>query len=128
MVSLNKSFLWGIIFASITWITSLYLYWQLTNSNTATASSHYSSQLVKNDQFFSKSSGKNDVLNLIVSNEIDKSLFGSKDVVEKKRKKYKSYYNSEKLIKSLQPVSPKSSVDIDKGILCHVSVFEVLYK
>lgn len=33
MVSINKSFLYGIFFASITWTVSLYLYWQLNKSN-----------------------------------------------------------------------------------------------
>lgn len=32
MVNLNKSFLYGICFASLTWIISLYLYFQITNS------------------------------------------------------------------------------------------------
>ncbi|KAB0798532.1 hypothetical protein PPYR_09525 [Photinus pyralis] len=32
MVSLNKSFFYGIGFASITWAVSLYLYWQLTQT------------------------------------------------------------------------------------------------
>lgn len=31
MGSINKSFLYGIGFASITWAVSLYLYWQLTS-------------------------------------------------------------------------------------------------
>ncbi|XP_018320488.1 polypeptide N-acetylgalactosaminyltransferase 35A isoform X2 [Agrilus planipennis] len=33
MVSLNKSFFYGICFASVTWLISLYLYWQLNKSS-----------------------------------------------------------------------------------------------
>nr|XP_023017071.1 polypeptide N-acetylgalactosaminyltransferase 35A-like [Leptinotarsa decemlineata] len=33
MVSLNKSFLYGICFASLTWMISLYLYFQISNSD-----------------------------------------------------------------------------------------------
>lgn len=36
MVNLNKSFLYGICFASLTWIVSLYLYFQITNTENST--------------------------------------------------------------------------------------------
>lgn len=32
MVTMNKSFIYGIFFASFTWIISLYLYFQITNT------------------------------------------------------------------------------------------------
>lgn len=41
MVNLNKSFLYGICFASITWIVSLYLYFEITNENSAKKPAEY---------------------------------------------------------------------------------------
>lgn len=36
MVNLNRSFLYGICFASLTWIISLYLYFQISSSENST--------------------------------------------------------------------------------------------
>lgn len=42
MVNLNKSFLYGICFASVTWIVSLYLYFEITsNENSAKKPAEY---------------------------------------------------------------------------------------
>lgn len=58
MISLNKSFLYGTFFASITWIISLYLYAQLTKTDTninlpsgiiLRANNHVNSEQLVND-------------------------------------------------------------------------------
>ncbi|KAK5646020.1 hypothetical protein RI129_004484 [Pyrocoelia pectoralis] len=81
MVSLNKSFLYGIGFASITWTISLYLYWQLNKTNSLGFSPTYSSI-----QDVSKS-------NLVFDAPPDKTVSRSGN-----------YVNSPQLIKQLQSI------------------------
>lgn len=114
MNTINKSFLWGIVFASITWLISIYLYMQLSKTTGGSLSQPRRMEPVmiqhENNYF-------NNDLNNIISNEISgtyrKKFFdGAKDSDMRNLKKY---YNSAKLIKSLQPVLPSSKSIIDKG-------------
>lgn len=102
MVSLNKSFLYGICFASLTWIVSLYLYFQLTSQeaytkNTIQPWAERSHPLMNG---IMEESAKN--------YHIDKSH----------EKRYKKYNNKE-LIRKLQPVFSKPSEDLDEGLLLY---------
>lgn len=123
MNTINKSFLWGIVFASVTWIISVYLYMQLAASTgpSFAISTQFSSPTGKIEQVIIKKNKINNDLNLIISNNIgnaiDKQIHaGVKDAQEKNKKvETKSYVNSDKLIKSLQPVLPTSPAKINKG-------------
>lgn len=115
MNTINKSFLWGIVFASITWLISIYLYMQLSKTTGGSLSQPRRMEPVmiqhENNYF-------NNDLNNIISNEISgtyrKKFFdGAKDSDMRNLKKY---YNSAKLIKSLQPVLPSSKSIIDKDL------------
>lgn len=97
MVSLNRSFLYGICFASLTWVISLYLYFQLTKNDIMSnkiptqQSWSFKSKLIEPLQKYSK--------NLKTSN---------------------NYINSRHLIKQLQPVSatPKATDHFEEGEKC----------
>lgn len=108
-----RSFLFGILFASVTWSISLYLYWRLTQTadrHTATRQPSYPS-IVRKAQIL-----QNDIL---IPYEMD----------EKKIKRSKSKYfadskfkNSDSLKNHLKPQHIKPLVDIDKGIALCLSV------
>ncbi|RZC32985.1 polypeptide N-acetylgalactosaminyltransferase 35A [Asbolus verrucosus] len=95
MVSINKSFIYGICFASVTWLISLCLYIKITRDepNTTLGPSKLSS---KNLHLFNK----------IADN--DQKHYSKGDYT---KKKYSNYVNSEQLIKSLKPVLKKPTLD-----------------
>lgn len=108
MVSLNKSFLWGTVFASLTWMTSLYLYWQLNSTNVNVPSSTFKSPA---EQIYQSKFAYN---NKELDNSIDdlsekKKFYAWKNKLSYKEKFFKKYQNSERLIKSLQPVGFKDN-------------------
>lgn len=107
MVSLNKSFLWGIIFASFTWTTSLYLYWQLSSSNISTATSTFMTP--SRNTFYGTKSAQHRIMHNEIDEPNDKKKFGWKNRLGYKETFFKKYHNSDKLIKSLQPVAPKDN-------------------
>lgn len=116
MVSLNKSFIWGIIFASITWIISLYLYWQLSLSN---ANMVTSTQFISPSEFMNhapKAVNHNIMGNEIPENNVRKKWNDWKDKMNNKKAFFKKYHNSDNLIKSLQPVYPKDETLEDPGL------------
>lgn len=86
MVSINKSFLYGIFFASMTWTISLYLYWQL-NKNEHSVSATTSPLVLSRDKQQIK---ENRIIN--------KHKWWSLD-------KHSNYVNSERNIAKLQPVN-----------------------
>lgn len=125
MVSLNKSFLWGIIFASFTWTTSLYLYWQLSSSNTNIVTTTFISPA---ENYQAKNAHHK-----VSSNDIDdisgrQKLKGWKDRSGYKRAFFKKYYNSEKLVKSLQPVLPEGNTLEDPSKLLLLIIFNTCVK
>lgn len=102
MVSLNKSFLYGIGFASITWTISLYLYWQLNKTNNVSLSSTHNP--VNNlPQFYKQKLPEENFREQEKSN-----IF--KDTVLKKPK-FENYINSNKLMKELEPKKILKSKD-----------------
>lgn len=94
-MNLNRSFLYGICFSSITWVVSLYLYWQLTSS-----SSNPQLSSISSEKMFDYRS-RNEINNNVLPEEDDEGLNNYK------KQKFKSYVNSENLIKQLQPVAIK---------------------
>lgn len=88
MVSINKSFLYGIFFASITWTISLYLYWQL-NRNELSVGTTTSPLVLSRD----KPIKENRIINKHKWWSLD-----SKD-------KHSNYVNSERNIAKLQPIN-----------------------
>lgn len=91
MASINKSFLCGICFASITWAVSLYLYWQLNKrefDSTPTNSA-------------------------LIHTSNDKRSMGKSDSFSRNAKynysKYKNNINSDMVIAKLQPIIKNGS-------------------
>lgn len=86
-MNLNKSFIYGICFSSITWLISLYLYWQLTTTKC----------VLKLE----------DDCNVISNNSLSvfKSSLKSSDV--------NGYVNGMDLVKQLQPIN-KEAVSLDE--------------
>lgn len=95
MVSLNKSFLYGICFASVTWIISLYLYFQITSNENSTKKSA-DLALWTREQILPKTQ-----VQKIPSYEHNNTHFTK---------------NSAKLIKKLTPI--KKNVELDNGKCC----------
>ncbi|EFA04575.1 polypeptide N-acetylgalactosaminyltransferase 35A [Tribolium castaneum] len=93
MASINKSFLYGICFASITWIISLYLYINLTNNEPTTT--HIPFKFAKTGHPL---------------NSFDRDYKVSKSY-RLRRKFFNQGTNSKQLINKLQPVYPKLSTD-----------------
>lgn len=106
MVSLNKSFLYGICFASLTWIISLYLYIKLTHNEPQTV-------LLPSK------------LTLEYSGESLNSIEQSKKIIKYRSEKWANRVtNSERLKKKLQPVlKTYNSTDSGKFILLRQSKF-----
>lgn len=93
MVNLNRSFLYGICFASLTWIISLYLYFQITSSENSTKKSAEftiwtQEQILSKTQIHKTASTQNNTFN--------------------------NNQNSPKLIKKLTPIKRKK-VELDDG-------------
>lgn len=104
---MNRSFVFGIIFASITWTISLYLYWSLTEKSNQFVPNNGGGDAVvgtekTRDQFHA--ANLNDISNSIKGNKIldKKSLF--MDKIERYEKKKKFRKISQKLLQELQPI------------------------
>lgn len=102
MVSINKSFLYGITFASLTWIISIYLYTHIQtygNLSTPKAATEVLRNRLDNDYIHDK-----------------KNTFMSKDYYKKNQFKN---FNSQALVKKLQPnikLSGNSSNVLERGM------------
>lgn len=86
MVSINKSFLYGITFASLTWIISIYLYTHIQtygNHSTPKAATEVFRNRLDNDYIHDKK-----------KTSLDKDYF--------KKNQFKNF-NSKALVKKLQP-------------------------
>lgn len=94
MVSLNRSFLYGICFASLTWVISLYLYFQLTKNDIM-------SNKIPTQQSWS-----------FKSNLIEPLQKYSRNI-----KAPNNYVNSDHFIKQLQPVlaTPRATDRFEEG-------------
>lgn len=94
MVNLNRSFLYGICFASLTWIISLYLYFQITSSENSTNKSEFTiwtqEQILSKTQIHKTATSQN--INTL------------------------NNQNSPELIKKLTPIKRKK-VELDDGKL-----------
>lgn len=97
MVSINKSFLYGIFFASITWTVSLYLYLQLNKRDAPLNSSPAPYVLSQQTQIRG-------------NNVINKHKWWNFDINDK----HSGYTNSEKNIAKLQSVNRHAN-DSDAG-------------
>lgn len=102
MVSINKSFLYGVGFASLTWIISFYLYTQLSTSISANSA-----------RFFvphSESTNHPSESSKYMNKYWDKSYY--------KKNKGGSSFNSNSLVEKLRPiqVGPSESNKLDEGI------------
>lgn len=111
------SFIFGIIIASLTWASSLYLYSRLSqNTNTANPTMLVleNSKLGKDSQFYHKTYSNQHLKfhnNLIAHH--DKQSMIDKDTYNLRRNAYK---NSDKLLQQLQPVPVKPAVTLGQGI------------
>lgn len=97
MVTINKSFVYGTCFASLTWLISLYLYWQLTKSDDLSGSSRQFS--------YSKNDANDQETGYRDQGQIFRGI---------------NYVNSDKLRKQLQPILPNSSSNsslVEQGML-----------
>lgn len=72
MVNLNRSFLYGICFASFTWIISLFLYFQITNNENITKTPLDGNEWSQ-EHISSLNSNNEDILNEKINSQ-DKSL------------------------------------------------------
>lgn len=100
-----KSFLLGILFASVTWSISLYLYWKLTEV-TKSQTSTKSPDVTSAKRFHQL---KNDVY---LPYEIDDKK------IQRAKSKYfaqNKYKNSDNLINQLKPKLVEPIVNVDKG-------------
>lgn len=107
MKTMGKSFVFGIVVASITWSISLYLYWTLVHNNDVISAPEHGavsviSDELKDDKSISRNSLDNDSLKYH-----DKSKHSNKkmylDKVEHYRKEKKYRKISQKLADELQP-------------------------
>lgn len=100
MVTINKSFWYGICCASFTWMISLYLYWQLNKTEinnvlpTGVSNKHRAEKIVRDWHY-----------NALESN--DNKINHKWQNVEEHKQNLKNYFNSEKLLEQLQPRFPK---------------------
>lgn len=95
MVSINRSFLYGICFASVTWIISLYLFWQLNKSiNILQQPTVYPSNSVKTIDI--SAGGK---------------IHNFKDETKEEKQAFKQYINRIQAHKNLQPVYYNPGMD-----------------
>lgn len=118
---MNKSFVYGVIIASLTWTVSIYLYWTITGENegyntqrsrsfTSVANSEYHKGVEggrnansidnNNDSFKSKYKKNSFNKNKII---IKNQLFEEKVSRYKKEQKYRKF--SQKLIDEMKPLS-----------------------
>ncbi|XP_050575645.1 polypeptide N-acetylgalactosaminyltransferase 35A [Bombus affinis] len=111
------SFISGIIIASLTWASSLYLYSRLSqNTNTANPTMLVleNSKLGKDSQFYHKTYSNQHLKfhnNLIAHH--DKQSMIDKGTYNLRRNAYK---NSDKLLQQLQPVPVKPAVTLGQGL------------
>lgn len=96
MVNLNKSFLYGICFASLTWIISLYLYFQITTNENSSKRPPIFSPWTRDKAIF--------------TNESTKEISDVKKVTQ--------YTKSNELIEKLKPVHGRLEDQVDEGNLC----------
>ncbi|KAI4465254.1 n-acetylgalactosaminyltransferase [Holotrichia oblita] len=95
MVSINRSFLYGICFASVTWIISLYLFWQLNKSiNILQQPTMYPSNSIKTINSYE--GGK---------------IHNFKDETKEEKQAFKQYINNIQAHKDLQPVYRNPGLD-----------------
>lgn len=100
-----RSFLFGILFASVTWSISLYLYWKLNETTVSYSSTR------KPNNFAS-------IPNRPLQNDILLPYENDEKKLQRSKSKYYSnkYKNSETLINHLQPEKVKPIVDVDEDL------------
>lgn len=128
MAKLNKSFIWGTLFASLTWTVSLYLYWGLnstaeTQQSTSISYSPVPAKFIAKQRPYSSNDvlaqNKNDVSRKALKWEkyakskymLEERSMNKYDVLKKPKMSEdmdKKLYNpnkvSDKLLKELQPI------------------------
>lgn len=100
MVSINRSFLYGICFASFTWMISLYLLWQL---NKTTDVSQLPTIFPSNNKYI-----ETNVSN--IENSYAK-MYSFKDKTMEEKQAFKKYISSLQALKDLQPVYQNPGMD-----------------
>uniref|UniRef100_A0A1B6JV54 Polypeptide N-acetylgalactosaminyltransferase n=2 Tax=Homalodisca TaxID=139475 RepID=A0A1B6JV54_9HEMI len=98
-----RSFMFGILFASVTWSISLYLYWRLTHSTSDFSSTRKPSSLHQD----------------FVHNDIVIPYENDEKKLKRSMSKYypqNKYKNSEALINKLKPEIIKPRIEIDKDL------------
>lgn len=109
MKTMGKSFIFGIVVASITWSISLYLYWTLVHNNDVISASEHGGVFVSEEIQSSKGEGSISLnsLNNDSKKYHDKLKHSNKnmylDKVERYRKEKKYRKISQKLADELQP-------------------------
>ncbi|XP_075212719.1 polypeptide N-acetylgalactosaminyltransferase 35A-like [Lycorma delicatula] len=101
-----KSFLWGIVFSSLTWAVSLYLYWLLTQDDSIQNPTRRSFTPSKLSKSFNKFDSVNEVVVLPYE---DNDL-------QRMRAKSKYYKNSNSVINQLKPKLIKPNVPLPQGL------------
>lgn len=105
---MNKSFLYGIIIASLTWSVSFFLYWTLTQSDDYQKNSSSPPGWSSDSPLNNKLNQEYENNNLIGDGKIDeKSRYFIIDRESRYRKEKKFRKISHKLIDEMQPVFPK---------------------
>lgn len=100
-----KPFVCGILFASVTWSISLYLYWWLTQTTGGFVSTR---KPVAAELHQSRG----------ISNDIVLPYENDENKLKRSKSKYfapNKFKNSDSLINHLQPEPIKPAVDVDKG-------------
>ncbi|XP_001868085.2 polypeptide N-acetylgalactosaminyltransferase 35A [Culex quinquefasciatus] len=116
----SKSFLWGVIAASLTWSVSLYLYWNLMSDGTGAASSSPAALAASNEQRVAAEPVEQVVPQHRHSNLIETDSLEGKSRNEKSfsffKEKYKRYQKeqeyrkiSHKLFDELRPIVPNGT-------------------
>lgn len=95
-MNLNKSFFYGICFASVTWAVSLYLFWQLSKNVSYDPLPSYSPVSTHQVDLHDNS---------LLGGEYEKANHAKDNILKKPKRN--NYVNSQKLIKGLQPVTQK---------------------
>lgn len=98
MVSINKSFLYGICFASVTWSVSLYLFWQLNKATDVLQPTTYPSY-------------DNYALRNITGDKEEGKIHNFKDETREEKQAFKQYINRLQSQNSLQPVYHNAGKD-----------------
>lgn len=98
MPSINRSFLYGICFASATWIISLYLFWQLNKTTNIL------------QQPTIQSSNNNNIRN-VFDNVARSKIHNFKEETREEKQALKQYINNLQSHKNLQPVYRNPGMD-----------------